>query len=889
MFAMFVDTMCEKCEKLFLENYIKSLAKEFKNYLQDLYKKVKKLFDYRISIENVRVMKIEKIYPKSYLTSKQYAKILFHLTVSSDHDFEEDEENGLNMPGEQLKIYHMKKIIHSVLTSVRSKQFIYTSMNSTEYCLPDQLSSGGELSYVVAKIGEITAPRELCLLSNGLPVLRLCVGDFLYGGVWQNLTRQQCVNRVSDITKNLYHIDQMLTVPDATNETVAGVVQDIADLITNSSTDKIVPADLFYLGRVMNTIYHLSSGTNVTLSLNQSHTESIFNIYNSLMYLNENITRISAALNSTNTLLDAFDNIINDMPMKIKSTAADYTRTTATITTTKQDQHQHQHLYDDNLIINTDDGIMATHTPKLIVYVIDPLVKNISGIALIRDKIKNEFEVRDDGIDNNHNYTSSTSDDFTNYSVRLLYANQSSSELLAEENLEIAAYVPQNLLERLDETRDLGNETERENDNDADNLNKKAPDVKVIVSIYYNDVLFKEYKNVTHAKSGGKIISVSIPGYGPNLPVLLPIFVKSYNFTNDTSSTCGYWSFGYRPGWSDDGCEYGGRSGNDKDPIIMCACSHLTHFSYLILGTYVHTVRTEGEVTMVEMHQEALDLITLLGCSLSLMGIFGIVITAVVFKSWREKPSSKVLLQLSAAIGLQMILLLFINTEYSAMTLILEERRYACIALGALLHYSVLVAFCWMLITAYLQFMRYVKVLGPTRSSRFFLKSFLVGWATPLIPVLLVMIIAPTSYVHSVETTNHGICYPSGMALYLGVMLPIAMIVLANLIIFLLVIYNILIGPGGKLRTNERDLTLSQLRLSVFLFFLLGLSWIFGFLASTKAGIIFSYLFCATATIQGFVLFVYFIILDPSTRKLWRVFLTKYFCCWYYEKNEYFK
>lgn len=187
VFAVFIDILCNKCEKLFLRNYIKSMAREFRNYLQEMYKKQRKTLDYRVTIENVRVMKIEKIYPKPYLSSNQYAKILFHLTVSSDYNFENDksqEENALQMPRDQLKIYHMKKIIHTILSASQSKKFIYHSINSTEYCLPASLSIDGALSWTTAKIGEISAPRELCLLSNGLPVLRSCVGDFLYGGIW---------------------------------------------------------------------------------------------------------------------------------------------------------------------------------------------------------------------------------------------------------------------------------------------------------------------------------------------------------------------------------------------------------------------------------------------------------------------------------------------------------------------------------------------------------------------------------------------------------------------------------------------------------------------------------------------------------------------------------
>lgn len=858
VFATLINTACQKCEELYMKKHIRDLAREFREFLRSLYRNVKQFFHYKISIENVRVMQIDEI------QSKRSARILFHISVSTSYDFD-NAENILNIPVNQFRIYKIKQILEQVLSTAKSPKFTYLSVNSTEYCLPGSLkSTNNPLNWISASIGEITAPRELCLLSNGLPVLRQCVGDFIYGGVWHNLTRQQCHSNISDITRQLYQLDRTLSQSNETHE----VIKSLAQLFQNSNREKFVPADLFYLGRLMHTIFQLSSNsTNTTtplspllpsssstplsLLLNKTHTESIFSIYNSLMFLNENTTRISAALNSTNILLDAFDNIINGIPMDLTS-------------------------HRNNLIVNLDYGTIAAQTPKLIVYVIDPVVRNVSGIALIK---RTDAERGDRG-------------DFTDYTVRLLYANQSSSGLLAEPNLEIAAFVPRNLLDRLNETHIMNDETiAAEEGAEPMPTTEPLPAVRIVITVYYNDLLFQEYKNVTHAKSAGKIISVSIPGYGPDLPALMPIYVKSRNYTTEHKKMCGYWNFRYTNGWSHDGCEYGGSSNTTvgSDPVVLCACSHLTHFSFLVLGTYVHTIRNEDDVVKSEAHSAALDMITLLGCSLSLLGIFGIAVTALVFRSWREKPSSKVLLQLSGAVGLQMVLLCFINTENSAMQLVLDDKWLACVALGASLHYSILVAFSWMLITAYLQFMRYVKVLGQTRASRFFFKSFLVGWMIPLIPVLLVIAIAPHSYVQGIKNTNSGICYPSGLALYLGVVLPIGVIILANLIIFLLVIYNILYGPCGKLRSNERDLTLSQLRLSVFLFFLLGLTWIFGFLASTKAGLVFSYFFCLTATIQGFVLFVYFIILDPGTRKLWRNFFANYICCWCYGKTEYYK
>lgn len=828
IFAVLVELRCTDCGQYYQEKRIKELAKRFRDHLEHLQKDYKhNSIRFDVSVENVRAMRIQ------YIDSRKM-EIIFHVTIALD-DFDDDEEDILGMPLDMIKIYKIRNYLHGLMSSSTSAEYRYQSLNSTEYCLPDSISTINELSWINAKIGETAAPRELCLLPNGLPVHRKCVGNFIDGGVWVDRSSHECVKEnISNLTQTLYAIDLAYKYPNETSQTVEAITQ----LFSNGNHTTLIPADLFYLSKIMQTITRFSNDS----MLNQNESKNIFTIYNNLMFVNENVTKMSAALNSTNILLDAFDGVLSHL---------------------SSSSNQMNRI---NLTENLNDGTIAIVAPKLIMYAIDPTVRNYSGIALYR----------------RINYNDSTYgeiDDFTNprYYIRLLQTNQSTSLLWEDEELEVASFVPQSLLNRLNETRRLGNDT---NSTVTDNV---PPKVSIVITIYFNDLLFQQYKRVTYAKSGGKIISVSIPGYGPMLPELLPILIKTNNITgNDTANVCGYWDLKGNTGWANDGCQFGGSSRIDNgyfDPVVLCACSHLTHFAYLITGTYVHSI--SEEVVITELHNDALDMITLLGCSLSLIGILGITITAIIFPTWREKPSSKVLLQLSAAIALQMILLCFVNTEVSLLHFHEADKWYECVALGAALHYSVLVAFSWMLITAYLQFMRYVRVLGYTRSSRFFLKSFLIGWGVPLVPVVLVISITPSSYIPNLDgdVALTGICYPTGYALYFGVIVPIGLIITANCIIFILVIYNIVRGPDGKLRANERDITLAQLRLSIFLFFLLGLSWIFGFCATTRAGLVFSYLFCLTATLQGFVLFLYFVILDPVTRSLWTKFLKKYFCC----------
>lgn len=452
-----------------------------------------------------------------------------------------------------------------------------------------------------------------------------------------------------------------------------------------------------------------------------------------------------------------------------------------------------------------------------------------------------------------------------------------------------------------------------------------------------------------------RVVSVSIPGYSPDLPMPIPIvfrpLVNISSIHEAKERQCTFWDFTYNSssassslgGWSAEGCVYAGNSTSDTSKLgnissllnvlDVCVCTHLTHFSELMTGFQDRTTTAYGFVESDSHHKKALDIISLVGCSLSLFGVLGIAITATVFKSWRQKPGTKVLLQLSLALGIQMVIFILSSADivqsgyekhpeectpkpfdlqyhiegdtpvedniqkpldtdlfndkisdssYDVAVTTMNtvepdcptfEQTITCTIIGALLHYSILAAFAWMLITALLQFFRYVRVLGATRPPRFFLKAMIFGWVVPVVPVLLVLILAPSSYIPpSPESTI--LCYPSGLPLYFSILLPIGLIVATNLVVYVMIICSI-----AKI-SNRRDrsegsptLVLQQLRLGFVLFFLLGLSWLFGMMAALGAGLVFSYLFCVSGTVQGFVLFLFFVVCDPSTRNLWTTML----------------
>lgn len=110
-----------------------------------------------IAIENVRVMKIESID-----VTRNVSRLIFHVTISMENDFDDSEEDHLELSLEMLQIYKIRNYLHNMLNSSKQTSHVYKyiSLNSTEYCLPDSISAFTELSWVNAKIGETSAPKN---------------------------------------------------------------------------------------------------------------------------------------------------------------------------------------------------------------------------------------------------------------------------------------------------------------------------------------------------------------------------------------------------------------------------------------------------------------------------------------------------------------------------------------------------------------------------------------------------------------------------------------------------------------------------------------------------------------------------------------------------------
>lgn len=777
LFAVLMKSDCNVCKDLTSENFIDIIKAK----------------------EDAEVMSVNNAKLQLSYISRHTRYFLFHLNVSLNPCYRSSEENRLGMTDpDSLRVYYLHNILGTILPQIFSTEhFEFESLNSTKMCLPPSISRlRSAMNWMALPVGETGKPIEHYTCSNGFAASRTCVGDSIFGGMWDSFRDIDC-KPASKRSEELFNILSTYKHPSQTRVTLSSLLD---MLMTNSSHPFPLQNDVLTISKIMVRVNELKP------VINQQEANLTFNIYNELLSVNDSILRKSADRNATNQLLHSLEMVVNGLELT--------------------SIHNKDFIVASNTNLRCQ-GVEIVHMKRLLVAIIDPNIANVTGIGLFSKSTQ-------------------ITDDLYLYNVTCVTKFQSSSSLLRNGDLAIATYITSELLDQLQ--------------------NQHGIIRKIVVVIFNSDNMFQS--GSTQRRADQMIVSISLPNINANhLPKSLSTFFRSSAIEKISQNGCNYWS--YTHGWSMSGLRLSGVHNRN----VQCNTTHLTHFGHLLFKP----------ISLSLTDEHILGTITIMGCSISLLGISAIFATAIKFPLWRAKSSSKFLLQFSAAITLQLILF-----GVSHFDVVPDSRRYSdvsvvgCIVLGVLHHYAVLLVFVWQLIIAYLQFMRYVVVLHAVGSDRWIRNVSVGSWILPTLPAIIVLAVDPLLYVPDLKT-DHRMCYPQGYGLVFGLLLPIGVVIAANIVVFIVVFWNLMCKRKSNAVTfggvSELTMAMMQLRLFVMLFFLLGLTWLFGFLASFPGvGIVFTYLFCMTATVQGLMLFVYFIGLDPMVRRMWTTYF-RHDCC----------
>ncbi|XP_031572893.1 adhesion G protein-coupled receptor L3-like isoform X2 [Actinia tenebrosa] len=323
------------------------------------------------------------------------------------------------------------------------------------------------------------------------------------------------------------------------------------------------------------------------------------------------------------------------------------------------------------------------------------------------------------------------------------------------------------------------------------------------------------------------------------LPKPVVISFTKYQMDNLTSPVCSFLDFSNKTSgdWSNHGVKMTSFEGNK----IECESNHLTNFAVLM---------QVKKFKISKPHTQALQMITYIGCGISL---FGLALTLATFLSLETLASERTSIHknLVVAIGLaQIIFLAGIDVVYNPI---------ACKIVALCLHYLYTAAFTWMCCEGLHLYTKVIEVFSSEASKMKY--YYMLGWGVPLI----IVIISAASRIDGYSTEyacwisiDHGLIWA-----FVG---PVLVIMCINFVVMVMVIKVILASVTSIQNPGNTSQVKAGLKGMVVLLPLLGLTWVFGLMAVNEKTIAFQYIFAILNSLQGLFIFAFHCIGNSEVR-----------------------
>ncbi|XP_047126733.1 uncharacterized protein LOC100198789 isoform X1 [Hydra vulgaris] len=343
-------------------------------------------------------------------------------------------------------------------------------------------------------------------------------------------------------------------------------------------------------------------------------------------------------------------------------------------------------------------------------------------------------------------------------------------------------------------------------------------------------------------------------------PIILT-FKKMHHQDLGTSS-CNYWDKNFETEfqnvygkWLTNGC-YEYRDGVNTDDYFSCACNHLTNFALAL------------DVNQKFDNPLALAIVTYIGCGISLVGLFLTLLTFALFRKLRQKLPQKILI--CFCVSLMGFLLVFLVGAEKA------SPRLGCQIISALIHYFILSTFCWMLVEAFNLYRSFIVIFKKSNDSSVFRNANFFAWGVPGVIVIITGVLKPD------QLGNNKVCVVQGYPFYFAVLLPVCLILLVNFIVLISTMFSLSKRVVTTNKIPEKYYYLTQARIGFMCSTLLGSSWLFGVLAVGDLSTVFQWLFCISTSLQGFFIFVFYMLRNNEVFVEWRHFFLRF---WEYDTS----
>lgn len=373
-----------------------------------------------------------------------------------------------------------------------------------------------------------------------------------------------------------------------------------------------------------------------------------------------------------------------------------------------------------------------------------------------------------------------------------------------------------------------------------------------VSSLVMNDDPQPLPKRNTTRLLNSKVISASL-GKGRHIQLSEPVrvYFKHLSIENVTNPTCVFWDY-ILSAWSEEGCEI--RKTNETHTV--CECNHLTNFAVLM---DVHAVRLDIA------HQVALQIITYIGCIISVVCL---VLAILTFQLFRGLKSDRTTIHKNLCVCLLIAEILFVCGIGQT------NQRIICGIVAGLLHFFFLCAFAWMFLEGFQLYVMLIEVFEAEKSRlRWY---YLVAYGAPLLVVAISCIIDPLSY-----GTDRYCWLRADNYFIFSFVGPVILVILANLVFLSMAIYMMCrhANTTVAMKSKEHSRLASArawLRGAIVLVFLLGLTWTFGLLYLNQESVVMAYIFTILNSLQGLFIFVFHCVQNEKVRKEYRKFVRRH-------------
>nr|XP_055073112.1 adhesion G-protein coupled receptor G7-like [Misgurnus anguillicaudatus] len=404
--------------------------------------------------------------------------------------------------------------------------------------------------------------------------------------------------------------------------------------------------------------------------------------------------------------------------------------------------------------------------------------------------------------------------------------------------------------------------------------NLENQNVGIGVVLYENDNFFKAKSFTTHIGTKRRVVSASLTDQKMLDHVKFMITSKNISGLMPHSSACVFWDYSNKD-WRTEGCyKILAPSGG-----VECKCNHTTNFAVLM------SYETDYQ------YSEALNWISILGCSLSLVGLILTVFYQIITRKTRGTNSTVLLVNICVCMTVFYLLFVFgINNPVQstsnskslknivpASDWYQEVDQGPCTPITALIQYFLLATFIWTIMyAAHVLLLIRNALNGPPRGFRSF--AMTIGWGLPAI-IVVISLSTTYSYVDPLGYRQKQFCWLSSLdkdgkfdpkrPMLWGFLLPLAVMLVFNTAV--LVYFCVTICCGNPNLKSSRTTPIKKKILSSFsLAVVLGLSWVIGYFVlithDKTLYIILSAVFCICNATQGIQIFIFFT-LKPFLKK----------------------